>query len=175
MTNRCRTLLSCTLCYGLALFFMAAGLAKLAAPAAAQRTFTNWGFPDWFHLLVGSLEIIGAAMLVFGPTTTFAAALLGGMMLGAVATHLVHQEFAPALLPGALVLPIACVGFCRRLDAAWMRRLKRRELGAGATPGLAAAPDDHSIVPGVPELRIAQDSRQADLPDAPDPLHQRRA
>lgn len=165
MANRCSTLVSRALCYGLVVLFAWMGLSKIVAPEAAERAFVSWGFPEWFPALVGVLELLGAILLTMGTTTTLGAALLGGIMLGAVATHLVHAEYARAALPALVLVPIACVGFCRRLEATWMRRVSapgalaeresiRRHLGAN---------EDRAIIPGLPELRL---TGHADVPDA---------
>ena len=172
---------SCTICIILAFFFACVGLAKLVAPAAAQQTFAHWGHPDWFPLFVGALELTGAVLLLHRRTTTFAAAILAGVMLGAVATHLRSQEVLGALLPASLLVPIACVGYCRRLDATWMRRFTtRRRAQLEFDDGFLAdpfptlpRPVDASFQPG---LRIMDRSHA----DVPDPFlrggdHQRRA
>ena len=164
---------SCVICLLLAFFFAAVGSAKLVAPGAAQQTFTRWGHPDWFHLLIGTLEVGGAALLLYRRTTTLAAAVLAGVMLGAVATHLRNENYLAALLPIALLAPIACVGFCRRLDALWMRRVT---LGPHPFPGVPASGPRHADLPDAADLRVIADQRGSELRRVDgSPFHQRRA
>ncbi len=160
MDNRATTILSCSLCIALGFVFICIGMAKLAAPGAAEQTMAHWGFPEWFPVFIGVLEVAGGVLVVFRRTTTLGAAVLGGVMLGAVATHLHAGEPIRALLPAALLVPVTIVGFWRRMDASWMRRPSRVGVATGGRNGdlrASAWSDDDSIVPGLPELRIAQD------------------
>lgn len=138
--SRIRQAASCTICVVLAFFFASIGLAKLIMPGVAQRAFVGWGHPDWFYVFVGALEVMGAVLLLSRRTATLAAAILAGLMLGAIATHLRSREFVQALLPCAVLIPIAGVGYCRRLDATWMRRLASRRRTGSALEGLPHAP-----------------------------------
>lgn len=94
--------------------FAASGIAKLAASAPMVENFQAWGYPLWFMYVVGLTEILGAFGLALpgrrlaGASLRFwGSGVLGGLMVGAVGTHLVHAEFvklvAPITLLGALV------------------------------------------------------------------------
>jgi len=97
-----------------ALAFIAIGLAKFRNPFWL-RGFLRWGYSDSFRMLIGALEIIGGALLAWPRTTSYGAALLGPILIGAVATLRLHREnlFAPLFW---LVI-VAFVGIARRRRA----------------------------------------------------------
>ncbi|MSQ66840.1 MAG: DoxX family protein [Gammaproteobacteria bacterium] len=97
----------------LALVFGVAGAAKLAGTPQMVAMFDaiNWG--HWFRYLTGSVEILGAVMLLI-PATSFAALLLlGGTMVGALLAHLLA-------VPGSPIPAIVLGGLCAGM--AWVLR-----------------------------------------------------
>ena len=92
----------------LALLFFAVGFSKFGASSAWRPRFAHWGFPDWARPAVGATEMLCAVALLVPPLQRWAAAVLGAVMAGAIATHLWHGEIArmapPALLAALLAL-----------------------------------------------------------------------
>jgi uncharacterized membrane protein YphA (DoxX/SURF4 family) len=85
------------LCWLLALSFVAGAVAKFApgetfAGAPYSEQFADWGYPSWFRFVVGSGEIVGAALLLVPRRRFPGAALLGVILVGAVLTHVVNQD-----------------------------------------------------------------------------------
>ena len=72
-------------------FFVMAGGTKLAASESQSAHFIRWGYPGWFLYLVGFLETAGAIGLLVPRLAGLSALLLGGVMVGAALTHLVHD------------------------------------------------------------------------------------
>jgi putative oxidoreductase len=93
----------------LALAFGAAGAAKLAGVPQMVQVFDAIGFGQWFRVLTGVVEVIGAALLLVPATGFFGGLLLTATMVGAVGTHLVliGGNPAPALMLGALAAFVA--------------------------------------------------------------------
>jgi len=98
--------------------FIAIGLAKFGSPAWASK-FARWGYPDGFYMVIGALELIGGVLLLIPRLTSYAAALLGAIMVGAAATLLLHSETA------GLSAPLAWLGMLIVLGAARRRRAWR--------------------------------------------------
>jgi uncharacterized membrane protein YphA (DoxX/SURF4 family) len=98
--------------------FIAIGLAKFGSPTWA-RNFARWGYPDGFYMVIGALELIGGALLLIPRLTSYAAALLGTIMVAAAATLLLHNETAH------LSAPLAWLGMLIVLGAARRRRAGR--------------------------------------------------
>lgn len=91
-----------------AVLFTVAGVVNLAGRGAAKRDFVRWGYPAWFQLLCGALELLSAALLARETTRVLGLTLAGAIMIGALFTLLRNREpfghLAPALIFSALVV-----------------------------------------------------------------------
>lgn len=96
---------------GLAVIFLASGVAKLAALGFEQAAFARWGYPLWFMYAVGAAETLGALGLLT-PLRRWAAGGLLLLMLGALQTHLRFAEWGMLLL--ALTLAVGLWTRARR-------------------------------------------------------------
>lgn len=83
------------------LVFVRAGWAKLDDSSGWARAFAAWGYPVWFRIAIGVLEIGGALLLVWPRTAAYGAALIAVIMLGGMATH-VFVEGRPARVTSEL-------------------------------------------------------------------------
>jgi hypothetical protein len=78
----------------LAAAFLGAGLFNMVGTPATRRDFVRWGYPAWWGLVTGSLEIAGAVLIAV-PVTRAAGLILGAAILSAAAlTLLRHREFS---------------------------------------------------------------------------------
>jgi putative oxidoreductase len=84
--------------------FLAAGAAKLAGAPFMVQIFSQIGIGQWFRIVTGVVEIIGAFALVYPGLASIGGLWLGGTMIGAVATHLLilHSSPLPAVVLGTL-------------------------------------------------------------------------
>lgn len=75
----------------LGLGFLMFGYAKFTSPDMAEG-FKHFGYPSWFRIFTGVVEIIAAILLIIGIwNTTFAAwgsFLVVATMIGAILTHI---------------------------------------------------------------------------------------
>jgi uncharacterized membrane protein YphA (DoxX/SURF4 family) len=71
----------------LAAVFLLAGVTKFTN-GEAVKAFENWGYPDWFRILIGVLEIAGALLLLYPKTASLGAITLACIMVGATITIL---------------------------------------------------------------------------------------
>ena len=110
------------LCYILALVFVVSGGAKLASLPFEVEAFMRWGYPSWFMYTTGVLEVAGAIGLVIPRLSALAGACLAGLMLGAIATHLLHAEWVMFFV--ALGIATLCA------IRAWLGRLEILQLFA---------------------------------------------
>ena len=86
----------------LAIAFFGAGAFNLAGGASVKAGFVRWGYPEWWNLVTGGLELL-AALLIAIPSTRLIGLLLGAaILLAAVATVLRHRDYGH--LPPGLVL-----------------------------------------------------------------------
>jgi hypothetical protein len=96
-----------------AVLFAVAGVVNLARRGAPKRDFARWGYPAWFQLLCGTLELLSAALLLGRQTRVLGLALAGAIMIGALFTLIRNGEpfrhLAPALLFSTLIVATAAV------------------------------------------------------------------
>ena len=95
------------------LAFAAAGSEKLLGSAAMIALFDAVGIGQWFRYVTGSLEVLGALLLIVPGKSAFGAALLACVMAGAVVAHLTVLHTAPTA-PLVLFALTAVIAWGRR-------------------------------------------------------------
>ena len=98
----------------LALLFLAASAGKVAGNPQVAEMFEVWGYPAWFLLAIGILELAGAVGLLIPRTAGLAALGLIAIMIGAAYTHLANGEGLQVLRPILFMLPLAAIVWIRR-------------------------------------------------------------
>lgn len=92
----------------LTVLFAAAGVVNLAGRGAVKSDFARWGYPAWFRLLCGALELLSAVLLFGQHTRVLGLMLAGAIMIGVLFTLLRNREsfkhLAPAVVFSALVV-----------------------------------------------------------------------
>jgi putative oxidoreductase len=91
-----------------------AGAGKLIHRLVWVENFERWGYPGWFWLAVGALEVISGIALLVPRAASAAAIVLAVTMVWALATFL-HAGEATRMLGPLVVLPFLCsVAYLRR-------------------------------------------------------------
>ena len=107
---------------GAAAVFLMAGFSKLAGAEQMVAKFDVIGAGQWFRYATGALEVLGALGLLIPRLNVIGAVLLGGVMSGAVLTHLFVIGDSPAV-PIVLLAVIAIITWGRREKTArWVKR-----------------------------------------------------
>jgi putative oxidoreductase len=98
-----------------AMFLLAGGL-KLAGIPVEVQLFAAIGIGQWFRYVTGTIEVVGAVMLLVPSLAIYGAVPLAVTMVGALLTHffIIGGNFAAALL---LLVSTTTI--------AWMRRSER--------------------------------------------------
>ncbi|GMV85059.1 MAG: hypothetical protein AMXMBFR80_09160 [Dehalococcoidia bacterium] len=95
----------------LGLLFAFSGGTKVAGMRMQVANFDRYGYPQWFRVFTGVVELVGAAGMVVGlfadEAAIAASALLGVTMIGAAYTDL--RKSAPVFVVPPLVLFGLCV------------------------------------------------------------------
>jgi putative oxidoreductase len=99
----------------LGLLFVSIGSMTVAGRKMFVENFRHFGYPQWFRVVTGSLEVLGGLGLLIGTWLPWLAALasigLALVMLGAVSTQLRTraplQRIAVPLVVGTLVVVVA--------------------------------------------------------------------
>ena len=100
--------------------FVAIGIGKFGDPSWARK-FAGWGYPDGFYMVIGALELTGGVLLLVPKLTSYAAALLGAIMIGAGATLVLHGQTAQLRAPLPWLAIMTLVAVARR-GRAWRPR-----------------------------------------------------
>ena len=107
---------------GAAGMFLMVGFLKLSGDPQMVGLFDAIGLGQWFRYVTGSLEVLGAILLLVPRLSGLGALLLVGVMLGAVPTHLFVVGGSP--LPAIILLIVTGV-------VAWGRRERTMNILAG--------------------------------------------
>ena len=107
---------------GAAGMFLTVGFLKLSGDPQMVALFDAIGLGQWFRFVTGSLEVLGAILLLVPRLSGLGALLLVGVMLGAVPTHLFVVGGSP--LPAITLLIVTGV-------VAWGRRKRTMNILAG--------------------------------------------
>lgn len=75
-------------CLFLTYVFLKAGADKFSDTSGWARAFTFWGYPVWFRVLIGVIEVAAALLLLYPRTASFAALMIAVVMIGGMATHI---------------------------------------------------------------------------------------
>ncbi len=77
----------------LALAFLGAGIVNAAGSAAIKDDFVRWGYPRWWNVVTGGLEVLVAALIAL-PSARAAGLVLGAAIcLAAVATVFRFKDY----------------------------------------------------------------------------------
>jgi uncharacterized membrane protein YphA (DoxX/SURF4 family) len=87
----------------LAVLYLFAGGTKLAGIPLHVEHFAQWGYPDWFRLVVGAWEALFGVLLLVPALAWYAAGALALDMLGAVYTEAFRGDPPRALVPLVLL------------------------------------------------------------------------
>src|SRR5882757_4137885 len=97
----------------LALTFASAGGAKLYGVPMLVEEFQHIGLGQWFRYFTGTLELLGAFLILVPSLAAFGASLLICIMIGATITHLFVIGGSP--VPALVLLALsAIVAFAKR-------------------------------------------------------------
>jgi putative oxidoreductase len=109
----------------LVLIFVPQGWSKFSDSSGWAKAFRFWGYPDWFRMLIGVMELSAAALLLLGRTAPFGALLVVIVMLGGMGTHLVfdngrhmQSEVVPLVLAS-----IVLIARRKQLARVWRRAI----------------------------------------------------
>jgi len=91
----------------LAAMFLAAAVAKLAGAPIWVQIFDQIGLGQWFRIVTGVVEIVGAVALLVPGFAAFGALWLGTTMVFAILMHLIVLHTSP--VPAALLLVLNLV------------------------------------------------------------------
>jgi hypothetical protein len=91
--------------------FFGAGTFNSIGTRATRDSFVRWGYPSWWHLVTGGLEIVSAILIAL-PRGRYAGLVLGTIIIAAaLLTVLRHREYSHLAPPGVFLALIALAAF----------------------------------------------------------------
>jgi putative oxidoreductase len=108
------------------------GVAKFSDTSGWARAFAHWGYPVWFRLLIGVLEVLAAVLILWPRTAPIGAAIIIVVMLGGMGTHIVKDNGRHMTSEVMPIVFASVILFARRRQ--WMPRTAVRG-GGGALYG----------------------------------------
>ena len=91
----------------LAFVFLGAGGAKLYGVPLMVEEFGHMGLGQWFRYFTGSLEVLGALLILLPSLAAFGALLLICIMIGATIMH--HLVIGGSAVPALVLLALSAV------------------------------------------------------------------
>ena len=95
------------------LAMLAVGGGKLASVDPWPRYFAEWGYPDWFRVVTGVVQLVGAVSLLVPRIAAYGAGLLVAVMLGAVITEVVNEVGFGPVIPSIYLVLLALLFVAR--------------------------------------------------------------
>src|SRR5215213_2179413 len=72
--------------------FLPQGWAKFSDTSGWAVAFRHWGYPAWFRILIGVVELSAVGCLLSGRAAVLGAMMIITVMLGAMGTHVVFDH-----------------------------------------------------------------------------------
>jgi hypothetical protein len=91
----------------LAAGFFGAGLFNAIGTQKTKRDFARWGYPRWWNVFTGGLEIASAALIVLPGSRIFGLALGAAIIAAAILTVLRQRAFSHLVPLSVFVVLIA--------------------------------------------------------------------
>ena len=132
--------------------FILASVGKLTKSDRVIQRFHDWGYFDGFYLFIGAVELSFAILLLIPRTSVYSAYVLIILMVGAMATHLLHDSPIQLLRPGVFMLFLV-VTVCLQ------RNLQTRRADNVATSAIPVAEITRSKVPAAPQSSKAHKTK----------------
>jgi putative oxidoreductase len=122
--------------------FGAQGLAKFSSTSGWASAFETWGYPVWFRMLIGVLEIAAALLLLWPKSAPVGACIIIVVMIGGLSTHIIKEngrhvqsEIGPLIFATIVLVSRARqFGYHRRIRAAGASASARASASGAAAP-----------------------------------------
>ena len=95
----------------LARMYVTMGWIKFDPAGFWTAAFTRWGYPPWFRVLIGALEVLGGLLLILPWTASYGAVTLVLVMLGAWGTRAHDGRWVDVAWISAYVAGLLWIGY----------------------------------------------------------------
>lgn len=98
----------------ISLIFIQAAVLKLMSVPVMLEVFNKLGYPAWFRIVIGILEITGAIALLIRSSSRYGAIILALIMIGAMISSLVKGAAGDAIVPVIMLFLLVWIAVVRR-------------------------------------------------------------
>lgn len=98
------------------ILYLIEGVPKVISIPEVVVMFENWGYPYGFYLIIGGLELLGGFLLFHPKSAGYASIFLSVVMIGAMSTHIIHDEGLIVLRPIAYMIGLGVVFYYRFIE-----------------------------------------------------------
>lgn len=95
----------------LARMYVTMGWVKFDPHGFWTAAFQRWGYPAWFRVLVGVIEVVGGATLVIPWLASYGALAVAGVMVGAWWTRFHDHRYVDVAWISAYALALAWLSY----------------------------------------------------------------
>jgi hypothetical protein len=106
---------STLLAWLLALAFLGIGVVNGAGPGAIKDDFVRWGYPRWWNLVTGALEVLVAALIAIPAARVAGLGLGAAICVAAVATVVWHRDYGH-MAPGIVLTALSALDLVLFVD-----------------------------------------------------------
>jgi hypothetical protein len=92
----------------LILAFLGAGFVNAAGSAKIKDDFLRWGYPRWWNLVTGGLEVLVAALIAIPAARVAGLGLGAAICVAAVVTVVRHKDYGH-LAPGVVLTVLSAL------------------------------------------------------------------
>jgi uncharacterized membrane protein YphA (DoxX/SURF4 family) len=92
----------------LALAFLGAGVVNAAGSAKIKDDFMRWGYPRWWNVVTGGLEVLVAALIAI-PVTRMAGLGLGAAICVAAVVTVLRSKDYGHVAPGVVLTALSAL------------------------------------------------------------------
>lgn len=96
-----------------ALVLIMQGWPKFFEDGRWSSSFVEWGYPVWFRMMIGVLEVGGAVALLVPRVAHYGASVLASVMLGAFGTLMLNDRGGDAVTPVVYAVLLAWIAWER--------------------------------------------------------------
>jgi hypothetical protein len=91
--------------------FFGAGVFNAIGNRATRESFVRWGYPSWWHLVTGGLEILSAILIALPPARDAGLVIGTTIIAAALLTVLRHRDYSDLAPPSLVLALIALAAF----------------------------------------------------------------
>ena len=88
--------------------FLGAGVVNAAGSAKIKDDFVRWGYPRWWNLVTGGLEVLVAALIAMPAARVAGLGLGAAICVAAVVTVVRHKDYGH-LAPGVVLTVLSAL------------------------------------------------------------------